>query len=118
MNTEFIVGFVLVLILFFFINPFSLFMPSGLVYTLAAALLLIGALFGGLVLREEARDEREEANRTAAGRTGYLTGIAVLVIAIIAETFTMGHPSPWVAGALAGMVVAKLAARAYFESER
>jgi hypothetical protein len=93
-------------------DPFMLFMPPmlGMAVLLAATVLLVA--FAGLVLNERAADEREDAHRQTAGRAAYLSGIATLTLALFVQGLSH-HIDPWIAAALAAMVVAKLAARWY-----
>jgi hypothetical protein len=51
-----------------------------------------------------------------AGRTAYLSGIAVLLLALIVQGFAHAI-DPWIMLALGVMVVAKLGARLFFDRE-
>ena len=105
---------VLALVLFTLVDPFMYWMPSVVqmaALTVAAALL---AVFAGFVMREKAGDERETVLRMHAGRAAFLSGVAVLTIALLVQGFT--HTiDPWVPLALAIMIGAKLVARLYAE---
>jgi len=108
-----IVG-VLAIVLFSLVDPFMYWMPSMVqmtALTIAAALL---AAFAGFILREGAGDERETVLRMHAGRAAYLSGIAVLTIALVYQGFTHSI-DPWIPLALATMVLAKLIARSSAE---
>ena len=105
----------LVIVLLLLTDPFMYWMPPMAamgVLLCAAALLLIWA---GFVMYEDASDEREAMHRMNAGRVAYLSGVAVLTVALIVQG--LSHESdPWVAGALAFMVLSKLGARLFYES--
>lgn len=110
-----IVGIVFVIILAAFANPFMLYMPSGGEYAALAALAAVAVIFVGLVFREEARDEREEALRARAARQGYLAGIVVLTVGIIVPVIHGHHADPWLLGALALMILLRLVSRVVSE---
>jgi signal transduction histidine kinase len=114
MNTTFhiVLAIVLVMLLFLLTDPFMYWMPeSAAMFSLLASATLV-AVFAGFVARENGDDERDVAHRALAGRMGYLAGLAILTIALLAEG--LAHTLDiWVPLALAGMVVAKIAARIY-----
>src|SRR3990167_11474547 len=67
------------------INPTSFWMPT-MAHT--TVLTLAAVAFGALVifvLREHARDERDEEHRSAAGHAAFLAGSAVLIIGIAVQ---------------------------------
>lgn len=114
MNTSlpYVILLVLAVLLFTLVDPFMYWMPGVtqmIALTLAAGLL---ALFVGVVLREGSGDEREMQHRMYAGRAGYLSGIAVLTLALVLQGLTHSIDF-WVPLTLVVMVVAKLAARHY-----
>ena len=98
-------------------DPFMLWMPAG---AQMAALLLatvLVCLWAGFVLHERPADEREALHAMQAGRIAYLSGIAVLTLALLVQGFA--HTlDPWVLSALGVMVVAKLVARLYIDRYR
>ena len=100
----------LVTLLFTLTDPFMYWMPTMLqmgTLTVAAALLVV---FAGFVIRENAGDERETLHRMHAGRAAFLSGIAVLTIALLYQGFR--HEIDfWIPLALGAMVFAKLIAR-------
>lgn len=89
-------------------NPLNLWMPSELMYVLMAGLVVVAALFAGLVFKEHSRDEREESLRASAGHSGYLTGVFVLTLAIVITILAGNHPDIWILTALGAMVTARL----------
>lgn len=93
-------------------DPFMLFMPP-----IAAMIALVGVtvllcVWVGMVMNERGGDERETVHRQTAGRVAYLSGIAVLTFALLVQGF-QHRIDPWIAGALAAMVLAKLATHFY-----
>lgn len=110
-----LIGIIFILILGAFADPLMLYMPSGTEYAALAVLTVVAAIFVGLVFREVARDEREEALRARAARWGYLAGIVTLTVGIIVPVLGGQHASPWVVGALAAMILVRLASRAFSE---
>ncbi len=96
-------------------DPFMYWMPpmAGMAALVLACVLLLG--WAGFVMYESASDEREAMLRMNAGRVAYLAGIAVLTIALLVEGLSHAI-DPWIAGALAAMVIAKVGARIFFDS--
>ena len=84
-------------------------MPTALAYMTVAALAVVGALTG--LLYKIVCDEREKALRGSAARVGYLTGILILILGIAIPVLQGGQPSPWVIGAIAAMVIARITSR-------
>lgn len=105
-----IIALALVVLLVLLTDPFMPWMPPMAAMgalLLAAALLCI---WFGFVIYEQVTDEREAVHRMRAGRAAYLSGIAVLTVALVSQG--LAHTiDPWIAGALAAMVIAKLATR-------
>lgn len=109
---EIIGGVVLVGLLVLFVNPFMFWMPSMLTYC-AIGLILIGfGVFGGMVWREQPRDEREEFHAMRASRMAYLAGLAVLVVGATYQALT-NMVDVLVFAAIVVMVFVKLATRLY-----
>ena len=106
---------ILVVVLILLTDPFMNIMPpmAAMGALLCAAILLV--MWSGFVMYESAADEREAMHRMNAGRVAYLSGVAVLTVALIVQG--LSHQSdPWIAGALAIMVLSKLAARIFYDS--
>jgi hypothetical protein len=92
--------------------PFWMPMMGELVALLVVVILLL--VWAGFVLQETAHDEREVLLKMKSGRVAYLSGLGVLMVALIVQG--MGHDiDPWIAVALAVMVVAKLVTRLFEE---
>jgi hypothetical protein len=112
MTQHIVASFALVIALVFLANPLDFWMPTEFQHIVAGAVAVIAAVFIGLVYRDEGRDEREVALRGRAARYGYLAGIVVLVMSVVVALSTGAHPSAWVLGALAAMILTRLAVRA------
>ena len=107
----------LALLLVLLSDPFMLWMPMGaqLVVLLAAAVL--ACVWSGFILYERASDEREALHAMHAARIAYLSGIAVLTLALLLQG--LAHAiDPWIPLALGVMVIAKLVARLYSDIHR
>lgn len=112
MNNTSIVALVLLLLLVFLANPFSLWMPTELEYLTIAALAVVAAVFAGLVMGEKARDEREVELRAHAARAGYLAGIFMLTLGTAVPVLMGDHSNPWILAALGVMVIVRFIVRA------
>lgn len=95
-------------------DPFMLLMPSALQMTALLAATVLAVIWAGFVVSERSSDEREAAHRMHAGHVAYLSGIAVLTAALLAQGFAHAI-DPWILAALGVMVVAKVAARFFAE---
>lgn len=104
----------LALVLFTLVDPFMYWMPSMvqmIALTLVAGLLVA---YVGLIVREEAGDERETMHRMHAGRAGFLAGIGILTAGLLYQGL-LHVIDPWIPLALATMVISKMLARWYVE---
>lgn len=114
---ELVVGLVLVVLLILLINPFPMYMPSGLEMGLLAGAVVAFAVFGALVWREKVADEREAAHRALAGRIGFLVGALVLTIGVLLQS--LAHSlDPWLVLGLGAMILGKLAGLVYGKYRR
>ena len=110
MTLEYVVAFVLIVLLVLIGNPFMFWMPSLLTMAVLLAATLFAVIYAGFVLRERGGDERDLLHRMLAGRAAYLTGIGALTLALLFEG--LAHQiDPWIPATLALMVIAKIAAR-------
>lgn len=109
-----IVGLVLAFFLFTLADlvPFWMPMMGEMVALLLVVILLL--VWAGFVLQEKVHDEREVVLKMKSGRVAYLSGLGVLMIALVVQG--LAHAiDPWIATALAVMVLAKLLTRLYLE---
>jgi hypothetical protein len=67
-------------------------------------------MFASFILKETAFDERDDANRSLAGRNAFLAGSAVLVVGIVAQGYSHSV-DPWLVVALIVMILVKIATR-------
>lgn len=111
MTQHIIASLALIVALIFLANPLDFWMPTEFQLVVAGAIAVIAAVFVGLVYQDDGRDEREVALRGRAARIGYLAGVVVLTLSIIFALCTSAHPDPWVLGALAVMILARLGTR-------
>ena len=113
--TGIILPIAVVLLLGLLVNPFGFWMPSAMAMMLMAALVIAFALFAAFFWRERARDEREHLHRLLAGRIAFLVGAGILVLGIVVQT-ARHELDPWLAAALAGMILGKIAGLIYGRS--
>lgn len=92
--------------------PFWMPMMGEMIALLLVVILLL--VWAGFVMQETAHDEREVLLKMKSGRVAYLSGLGVLMVALIVQGFAHAI-DPWIAIALAVMVVSKLASRLYLE---
>lgn len=109
---EIIASSILVGLVVLALNPFHFWMPTSLHMLLLGATIAAFGAVSGFIMRESAGDERDVTHRMRAGRVAFLAGTAVLVVGIVTQSL-MYEVDPWLVGALGGMVIAKMLARAY-----
>lgn len=113
--TEIILALVLIVLAVVLFNPFNFFMSSMFVMTLIGLLIAAAALFGGVIWREHAGDEREVMHRMHAGRIAFVTGTTLLVIGIAVQS--LNHVVDlWLVVTLVSMVVVKIVGRMYADT--
>ncbi len=118
MNKELLIPVIVVLLATAFLDPFMILMPSMLVYTLLALLLIMFAAYALLIFKEVAEDEREDAHRAFSGRIAYFVGAAVLVLGIGYQVLVVHEVDPLLVIVLASMTVAKYASLEYAKRHR
>ena len=94
-------------------DPFMLFMPAQIGLLTLILLTLFVCVWGTYILSHKTEDEREVRNRMNAGLVGYLSGILILMIAILFETYVQHHIDPWLALAAATMIGMQFIAAMY-----
>src|SRR3989344_3580978 len=85
---EIIVSLTLVVLAVLLLNPFHFWMPDMMVMGILAALLVLFGIFASFILKETIFDERDDANRSLAGRNAFLSGSAVLMLGIVIEGYS------------------------------
>ncbi|MBI2612461.1 hypothetical protein HYW59_01450 [Candidatus Kaiserbacteria bacterium] len=109
---EVIASIILIVLLVLILNPFNFWMPTNMQMIIVAGILSAFGAVAVFILRERALDEREETHRSFAGRWAFLAGSALLVLAIVVQSFS--HTvDPWLVAVLVVMVISKMAARLY-----
>ena len=109
---EIVVSSVLFVLLILFLNPLELWMPPVLLMMMVLGLVVVFSVFASFIWRENARDEREGLHKMIAGRIVFLAGTAILVTAIIFQSFK--HELDfWLVLTLGTMILAKIAGLIY-----
>lgn len=115
-SSELLAGILLLALAFLLVNPFDLLMLDYFAMMTLGALLVVYAVFVGMVWRESARDEREATHQGLVGRVAYLIGSAIIVLGIVTEIVVMHEVNFWLVAALSGMVGAKIVASLYYRN--
>lgn len=111
------ISIVLLLLLLLLNDPFMFWMPSGMEMIVLLVATALTGLWAGLLMKEQATDEREAEHRLRAGHLGYFSGILVLTTALLFQGFT--HTiDPWITVALAVMILTKVITRHHSEHHR
>lgn len=105
---------VLAALLLLLTDPFMLWMPAKVQMLVLLSAAVLACVWAGFIMYERSADERDIVHKMHAGRVAYLSGVAVLTIALIVQGFDHAI-DPWITLALGTMVLAKLGARLYSE---
>jgi len=109
-----LIALVLLALLTLLTDPFMAFMPGMTAMVVLLCATVLACVWATFVIAEQAHDEREEQHRTSSGRLAYIAGVLSLTLALLVEG--LGHRiDPWIAVALAAMIVVKLGSRLYSE---
>lgn len=104
---EVFVSIALIVLLILFLNPFSFWMPTALLMMMILGLAVVFVMFVSFIWRENSRDEREGFHKMMAGRFAFLAGAAILVVAIIIQSFSHNLDF-WLVLALITMILTKI----------
>lgn len=115
LKSEIGISSVLVVLTVLLLNPFHFWMPNMLHMVVLALTLVIFALFAIFILREKVQDERESAHRMLSGRVAFLTGSALLTLAIVVQSL-QDAVDVWLVIVLVAMVLSKLITRIYSDN--
>ena len=115
LKIEVMISLVLVILTVLLLNPFHFWMPNMVHMVMLAFTLVIFALFAVFVLREKVEDERESVHRMLSGRVAFLTGSALLIVAIAVQSFR-DRVDVWLVVVLVAMVLSKLVTRIYSDN--
>jgi hypothetical protein len=113
---ELFVSLGLLVLLFIMFNPWQLFMPGYMVMGLMVAIVVLFVVFATFFWREGEGDEREEYHRLIADRVAYLAGSGALLLGVIISEWRHDLDI-WLIGALAIMIVAKVAGLLYSKTK-
>jgi uncharacterized membrane protein len=92
--------------------PFWMPMMGEMIALLIVVMLML--VWAGFVMKEATHDEREVLIKMKSGRVAYLSGLGVLMVGLVVQGYNHAI-DPWVAIALAVMVLAKLSTHLYEE---
>ncbi len=106
---------VLVVLTVLLLNPFHFWMPNMVHMIMLALTLVIFALLAIFIVREKVQDERETLHRMLSGRVAFLTGSALLTIAIVVQSL-QDTVDVWLVIILVAMVLSKLITRIYSDN--
>ena len=117
MNKKYLHILVAVVLAFFLLTladlvPFWMPMMGEMMVLLLVVILLL--VWAGFVMQETAHDEREVLLKMKSGRVAYLSGLGVLMLALVMQGIQHAI-DPWIAVTLAVMVITKLVTRLYEE---
>ncbi len=104
---EIVVSLAFIVLLALKLDPLDLLMPNKVQMSILALLVAAAGLYAGILFRQKARDEREALHLYRASRFAYVAGVALLVLAIVVQSF-QGGTDRWLFYILAGMVLVKL----------
>ena len=107
---EIIVSLTLVVLAILLLNPFHFWMPDMMVMGMLVALLVLFGIFASFILKEKVFDERDDVNRSLAGRNAFLAGSAILMLGIVIQGYSHKVDS-WLVVALIVMIIVKITTR-------
>ncbi len=106
---------VLVVLTILLLNPIHFWMPTMVHVVMLVLTLVIFAFFAIFIVREKVQDEREMVHRMLSGRVAFLTGSALLTIAIVVQSL-QDSVDVWLVIVLVAMVLSKLITRIYSDN--
>lgn len=115
LKMEIIISSILVILTILILNPFHFWMPNMVHMLMLALTLVIFAFFAVFIMREKIQDEREALHRMLSGRVAFLTGSALLTIAIVFQSLN-DEVDVWLVVVLVAMVLSKLLTRIYSDN--
>jgi len=107
---EIIVPLTLVVLAILLLNPFHFWMPDMMVMGMLVALLVLFSIFASFILKEKVFDERDNVNRSLAGRNAFLAGSTILMLGIVIQGYSHKVDS-WLVVALIVMIIVKITTR-------
>ncbi len=97
------------------LNPFHFWMPNMIHMLTLGITLVVFALFAIFILREKVQDEREAVHRMLSGRVAFLTGSALLTVAIVVQSL-QDAVDVWLVIVIVAMVLSKIVTRIYSDN--
>lgn len=110
--SEISIALIFLAVLFLCLDPFDWFMPSMMQMLFLVMLVVVFAVLAVFVWREGKGDEREVLHRMLAGRLAFLSGMTVLIVAIIVQSLN-NQLDHWLIITLGVMVLAKIVGLLY-----
>ena len=107
---EIIIPLTLVVLAVLLLNPFNFWMPDMMVMGMLVVLLVLFGIFASFILKETIFDERDDVNRSLAGRNAFLAGSAILMLGIVIQGYSHKVDS-WLVVALIVMIIVKITTR-------
>lgn len=107
---EILVPLTLIILAIFLLNPFHFWMPDMMVIAVLCILLILFSIFASFILKEEIFDERDDLNRSLAGRNAFLSGSAILILGIVVQGY-LHKIDAWLVISLVVMIVVKISTR-------
>ncbi len=111
---EIIISLILVILTVLILNPFHFWMPDIIVACMLLIVLVSFGIFASFVLKEKAFDERDDMNRSLAGRNAFLVGSAILILGIVMQGYSHSVDS-WLVISLVVMIIVKIISRIWSE---
>ncbi len=104
---ELVISGILIALLLFFLNPFALLMPHMMHPLMVPLLVILFVIFAALLWKETPGDEREQLHKFIASRFAYFTGVAILIVGIIVQSF-QNAIDPWIVASVCIILLAKI----------
>ncbi len=111
----YVIPIIIIILALLFLTPLKVQLPFVVQCSLIGGLLLLVALYGVTLFKEQVRDEREASIRALAHRISYLVGIGGLVLIMGYRLLTTGHVYPETVLLLVLLVSVKAAVHWYGE---
>lgn len=114
--SEILISIILVILLTLLLDPLGFVMATSLQMMVILFILIIFIAFSVFVWKEKPKDEREELHNHVTSRFAYLSGITILVVALIYQSLTYTL-DPWIIIALIVMILAKVIGSIYTKNK-
>lgn len=115
MKKDILVPLVVIVSALAFLDPFMYLMPSMLVTVVLGVLMISTVVYGLIIFKEGARDEREVSLRAFADRITCLVGTTGLVGVIVYQVVVVHHVDAIIVIILLTMIITKYLAHVYAE---